>query len=354
MSDPIIGRTNFIRRPTTSLLTKPGQKVHLNFSRTARTYNVSAGWNMYDRSYCGCSSSGGSSTWLGIGMLIGAVGGLLAKIFGGKKKTQQVVDNSGKQFIPKDNTPKQTVDNNKKNDVVDDGKKPDDDKKPDDNKKVEDNNKGNGGGSAKKVGNSPAGWYRATSDGKEAVSGLTVADLKKSETQDKKCAARYVLDQLLKTKFTGKAELNENQKAKLLNEIIKKNPSVFDGMGRLKEGTDVLSKLDVPSKAWIEKNIKGIDVKSTGANGINQVKVAKEVNQKTIRGDNGFYAVITTDPNTKKKTAKFYPPSENAMILSADKKTRIKAGNRSLSPESFAKICPNIYKQVMAELKKNP
>lgn len=361
MSDPIIGRTNFIRRPISPSITKPGQKVHIKFPRTARTYNVSVNWDRYDntcwRSASSCSSSNGSSTWLGIGMLVGTIGGLLAKIFGGKKKTQQVSETPVRQYIPKDNNPNQPVKNNNENDGVDNNNK-NEERKIENNEKVEDNNRGNGGNGRNKgvakTGNSPAGWYRAKADGNSEIRGITKEELERAEAKGSEIsAAKYVLDKVLGSKLE---KLNPNQRAQLLNEIIKRNPSVFDGRGRLKKDADV-TKLDIPSKAWIENDgyqgIDGVKIYKKNANGTNGVLIKREPKgQKTIMGNNGYYAVITTDPRTKKKSVKFYAPSENSQVYNKKTKQMEKIGNGDITGPSFAKHCPNLYKQIMAELAK--
>lgn len=346
MSYPEFGKITFIKRPVTRLITKPGNKVHVKFNiQTKPRYSVTSYWDSCTSDCC-CNNK--SNTWFGIGALIGAIGGIFAKIFGGKKQAQQTVpaDDTRRQYVPpKDTPPVNPSNTDKGKEVPEVEEDPKVKEEPEIKPKVE---------RKTSAGRSPAGWYRASTDGQSGVNGITEEKLKEAEAAGKS-AANYVMEQVLSTKFTGDAALNENQKAKLLNEIIKKNPSVFDGHGNLKENADI-SKLDIPSKAWIENDgyngIKGVTIIKKGENGINDVNIEKEVNQKTIRGNNGYYAVITTDPKTGTKSAKFYAPSDNAEVYNIDTGNMEKNNGRDITGPSFENHCPNIYKQVMAELAK--
>lgn len=84
---------------------------------------------------------------------------------------------------------------------------------------------------------SPSGWYRAANDKTHIVhSNLT---------------ASQITSNVLNTKEHG--VLNKQQQAQLRQEIINKNPSVFDKDGNPKPGADY-SKLDIPTMATIEKS----------------------------------------------------------------------------------------------------
>lgn len=85
---------------------------------------------------------------------------------------------------------------------------------------------------------SPKGWYRAANDASTTVQ------------SSKNKNASEVTSNVLGTKLTG--VLNKQQQAELRQEIIRKNPSVFDKNGNPKPNADY-SKLDVPTMDYIEK-----------------------------------------------------------------------------------------------------
>ena len=85
---------------------------------------------------------------------------------------------------------------------------------------------------------SPKGWYRAANDASTTVQ------------SSKNKNASEVTSNVLGTKLIG--VLNKQQQAELRQEIINKNPSVFDKNGNPKPNADY-SKLDVPTMNYIEK-----------------------------------------------------------------------------------------------------
>lgn len=87
---------------------------------------------------------------------------------------------------------------------------------------------------------SPKGWYRATSDKSPTINGAS--------PQGKN--ASQLTSLVLGTKLMG--SLTAKQQAELRDEIIRKNPSVFDKNGNPKPGADY-SKLDVPSMQYIKE-----------------------------------------------------------------------------------------------------
>ena len=352
MSIPEFGKITFIKKPVTRLLTKPGNKVHVKFNvQTRPRYSASNYWDACTSNCCHCDNK--SNTWFGIGALIGAVGGILAKIFGGKKQAQQVVspDNTRQQYVPpkQNNDPVNPV---KENEIKEEKPEEKPEVKPEEKPKAPVKPQ-----TRKSTGGSPSGWYRATADQNSAISNISIEELEQAEAGDgktQKSAAKYVLDKVLGSKLQ---QLNPNQRAQLLNEIIKKNPSVFDGRGRLKKDADI-SKLDIPSKAWIEndgyKGIDGVKIYQKNTDGTNGVVINREAKgQRTIMGNNGYYAVITTDKNGK-KSAKFYAPSDNAEIYNKETEKMEKSNGRDITGPSFKNHCPNIYDQVMTELNKKP
>lgn len=92
---------------------------------------------------------------------------------------------------------------------------------------------------AHKASGSPKGWYRATSDKSSTINGAS--------PQGKN--ASQLTSLVLGTKLTG--SLSAKQQAELRDEIIRKNPSVFDKNGNPKPGADY-SKLDIPSMQYIK------------------------------------------------------------------------------------------------------
>ncbi|MCM1339620.1 MAG: hypothetical protein NC191_08120 [Muribaculaceae bacterium] len=129
---------------------------------------------------------------------------------------------------------------------------------------------------------SPQGWYRANNDLDSNVKGITIANMKKAEAQGTS-AATFVLDRVLGTKM-GKV-LSAADKADLLGEIIRKNPSVFDKDGKLKTNARI-ERLDVPSMAWLKKKY---NVQAGDKPGTSKPNKSMDV----IRGNNGYYAKLT-------------------------------------------------------------
>lgn len=113
--------------------------------------------------------------------------------------------------------------------------------------------KSTGTGSSK----SPEDWYRAQKDNDTHLRGIDPKNVEKSAAQKGHSAVREIVtQQLLNSKIKNgltAAQMNE------LTEIVrKKNPSVFNEDGSFKKdskGAVALNKLDIPSQAWINKNI---------------------------------------------------------------------------------------------------
>jgi len=154
----------------------------------------------------------------------------------------------------------------------------------------------------------PKGFYPAFKDGSGSINGLTESQLRRNQGKEGKetCGAVQVMNALLKTK--GGKFITGERKAALLNDLVRKNPSVFDKNGNLKKNAD-LTKLDVPTASYMTGAYKKIPAKSSPV---------------TV-GNNGYYAVGSG------KNAKFYM-----------------ANGTEIMPTEFAKRCPSIYKQIIA------
>lgn len=177
-----------------------------------------------------------------------------------------------------------------------------------------------------KKNNSPQGWYRVSADNDSRLKDITKETLQENRKKGK-VPARYILDTVLATKLG--TTLNEENKTKLLSAIIKKNPSVFIDNGHLKSNAD-LSKLDIPSKEWIKQEY-GVQTLKKGKT-VNTIKKQKEdSSKKFIRGNNGYYVVITNG------FPKYYNPK-----------------GEEIKQETFAKFCPNIAKTAKANTIKDP
>lgn len=165
--------------------------------------------------------------------------------------------------------------------------------------------------------NSTVGWYNKSGDAASNVNGITVATLKRAQSKegDETSAARYILDQVLVTKMGGVIS-NEN-KAKLLSEIIKRNQHVLTPNGYLKDGVDdnALSTLKIPTMKWIKENCR---VKAGTEEG---TSVQQTSGNKTIMGRNGYSATKVGE------NWEYRDPQGNKM--EADK---------------FKSVCPSIYK----------
>ena len=89
---------------------------------------------------------------------------------------------------------------------------------------------------------SPRGWYRSSADKSSLIAALG--------KNGKKPNASQVLNAILRTKFTGK--LTPQQQEILRQQIIRKNPSVFDSKGNPLPNADY-NKLDIPTMAAIRQ-----------------------------------------------------------------------------------------------------
>jgi hypothetical protein len=120
------------------------------------------------------------------------------------------------------------------------------------------------------------GWYKASNDKASYVKETKNADgTNKNATQ--------VTNDILSSKLYG--ALTPDQQNELRNEIIKKNPSVFDKDGNPKSNADY-SKLDVPTMSWIKTNIlKETEDTKTDNEGANSA-TGKAKNSKTEVGNN--------------------------------------------------------------------
>ncbi len=106
-------------------------------------------------------------------------------------------------------------------------------------------------------GKSPDGWYRSQKDNDTHLRGIDPKNVEKAAAQKGHSAVREIVtQQLLNSKIKNgltSAQMNE------LTEIVrKKNPSVFNEDGSFKKdskGAVALNKLDIPTQAWINKNI---------------------------------------------------------------------------------------------------
>lgn len=110
---------------------------------------------------------------------------------------------------------------------------------------------------ASSSGKSPEGWYRSQKDNDTNLRGIDPKNVEKQAAQKGHSAAREIVtQQLLNSKI--KNGLTAQQMNQLTAEVIKKNPSVFNSNGSFKKdanGTVALNKLDIPTQAWINKNI---------------------------------------------------------------------------------------------------
>ncbi len=158
---------------------------------------------------------------------------------------------------------------------------------------------------------STQGWYNSSAN----FADISTETLKNSESKagNETSAARYVLDRVLATKMNG--ILSEENKAKLLGEIIRRNPEVFNGDGKLKAGvTDAqVQAIKIPTMNWI-KSKYGVEANGTGG-------YKKQTSMPTIRGRNGYYAV-----QSGLGAWVYYNPQ-----------------GKLISGDDFKKKCPSIY-----------
>lgn len=157
----------------------------------------------------------------------------------------------------------------------------------------------------------PKGFYPAFGDKDASINGLTESQIRQNEGKkgSETCGAVQVLNALLKTKGAQFMASGE-RKAALLNDLVRKNPSVFDESGRVRKNAD-FSKLDVPSLDYMEEAYGKLPYKSS---------------KPVVIGNNGAYAVGTG------KDAKFYL-----------------ANGKEISAAAFKNNCPSIYKSVTGE-----
>lgn len=131
----------------------------------------------------------------------------------------------------------------------------------------------------------PAGWYRAVNDGQELKA--EKAQLEAAQKSGKN-PAQELVNNLLGTKLGN--VLTDADKKELLATVIKKNPSVFNQDGTLKDGADV-SKLDVPTKEWMEKeyNIQVLKENTDGTNTVVKKRVEGHSTRERRKAADGTY-----------------------------------------------------------------
>ena len=266
MSDPFRYDTTFIRRPTRYTMARPGQKVHVNFRRSC-SCSCGTAWNIYQVPEQPKTSKAG--LW---GFLGGAVLGILGGIFGNKNSAQTQVVNQpsqGNQNQPQDNSAaindridqlEQNMNNlnsalaalqqNSAQETAPVAESPAAESPaptapptaPPPPAAPEVNPK------------SPAGWYRdvgATRD--KVIQKLTPENIEVNRGNES--AAKFVMDEILKTKPRIENTLTEKGKEKLLMAIIRSNTAIFDSQGNLKPNADMTT-LNIPTAQWIDKNIE--------------------------------------------------------------------------------------------------
>lgn len=316
-------------------------------STTIVNNNIIGGGGCYSNSYdCGCNNGGSNKfmNWmLGIGVGSTLLGGILSMFgIGGGQKTEGAGGKEEKAEVKKEETPKEpskldqarktldslgmTKDNGYTVSVDEDGKityhynkdgidveadnitdlidkinkaKNKDNTPPLDevDEKVEtpaetpeDIQTGSGNGNkpntATRTGTgTPAGWYRAVNDGQELKA--EKAQLEAAQKSGKN-PAQELVNNLLGTKLGN--VLTDADKKELLATVIKKNPSVFNQDGTLKAGADV-SKLDVPTKEWMEKeyNIQVLKENADGTNTVVKKRVEGHSTRERRKAADGTY-----------------------------------------------------------------
>ena len=149
----------------------------------------------------------------------------------------------------------------------------------------------------------PKGFYPAYSDKSSTINGLTQSQLRRNEPVT--AGAVQVLNAVLGTKGNN---LTGECKALMLNDLIKRNPSVFKKDGTLKTNAD-LTKLDVPSIDHMKETyLKG------------------DKNKKIRLGNNGYYALGSGS------SAKFF-----------------RADGTQITEDAFKNSCPSIMGTIQAE-----
>lgn len=175
---------------------------------------------------------------------------------------------------------------------------------------------------------SPKGWYRAANDASTTVQ------------SSKNKNASEVTSNVLGTKLMG--SLTAKQQAELRDEIIRKNPSVFDKNGNPKPNADY-SKLDVPTMNYIEKKF-GLQ---HGAKVVRQDdQYSGTIKHKAANGDyvkqdkSGRYSFYDSAGNAMSETAfrKKHPTINISNIraggYSSQKGTRIKGSEGRYAEKS--------------------
>lgn len=317
-------------------------------STTIVNNNIIGGGGCYSNSYdCGCNNGGSNKfmNWMmGIGLGSTLLGGILSMFgIGGGQKTEGAGGKEEKAEVKKEETPKEpskldqarktldslgmTKDNGYTVSVDEDGKityhynKDGIDVEADNvtdlidkiNKaKNKDNNSttpldevdetvetptetpediqtpgsGNKPNTATRTGTgTPAGWYRAVNDGQELKA--EKAQLEAAQKAGKN-PAQELVNNLLGTKLGN--VITDADKKELLATVIKKNPSVFNADGTLKDGADV-SKLDVPTKEWMEKeyNVQVLKENADGTNTVVKKRVEGHSTRERRKAADGTY-----------------------------------------------------------------
>lgn len=317
-------------------------------STTIVNNNIIGGGGCYSNSYdCGCNNGGSNKfmNWmLGIGVGSTLLGGILSMFgIGGGQKTEGAGGKEEKAEVKKEETPKEpskldqarktldslgmTKDNGYTVSVDEDGKityhynKDGIDVEADNvtdlidkiNKaKNKDNNSttpldevdetvetptetpediqtpgsGNKPNASTRTGTgTPAGWYRAVNDGQELKA--EKAQLEAAQKAGKN-PAQELVNNLLGTKLGN--VITDADKKELLATVIKKNPSVFNADGTLKDGADV-SKLDVPTKEWMEKeyNVQVLKENADGTNTVVKKRVEGHSTRERRKAADGTY-----------------------------------------------------------------
>lgn len=317
-------------------------------STTIVNNNIIGGGGCYSNSYdCGCNNGGSNKfmNWmLGIGVGSTLLGGILSMFgIGGGQKTEGAGGKEEKAEVKKEETPKEpskldqarktldslgmTKDNGYTVSVDEDGKityhynKDGIDVEADNvtdlidkiNKaKNKDNNSttpldevdetvetptetpediqtpgsGNKPNASTRTGTgTPAGWYRAVNDGQELKA--EKAQLEAAQKAGKN-PAQELVNNLLDTKLGN--VITDADKKELLATVIKKNPSVFNADGTLKDGADV-SKLDVPTKEWMEKeyNVQVLKENADGTNTVVKKRVEGHSTRERRKAADGTY-----------------------------------------------------------------
>lgn len=248
-------------------------------STTIVNNNIIGGGGCYSNSYdCGCNNGGSNKfmNWmLGIGVGSTLLGGILSMFgIGGGQKTEGAGGKEEKAEVKKEETPKEPS-------KLDQARKT-----LDSLGMTKDNGSGNKPNTATRTGTgTPAGWYRAVNDGQELKA--EKAQLEAAQKAGKN-PAQELVNNLLGTKLGN--VITDADKKELLATVIKKNPSVFNADGTLKDGADV-SKLDVPTKEWMEKeyNVQVLKENADGTNTVVKKRVEGHSTRERRKAADGTY-----------------------------------------------------------------